>query len=152
MKIQLRLLTGIAAGAVVLTMFAVSAPITSAKSDGFVLISNGSNPIGSLSRQQISKMFLKQVVKWDNGSRVLPVDLARSSSTREAFSRAIHRKSASAIAKFWQRNIFSGRASPPPEKIDDRGVVSYVQSNPGAIGYVRLGMDLSGVHVIKLED
>ena len=38
--------------------------------------------------------------------------------------------------------IFSGRANPPPARASDADVLTYVRSNPGAIGYVAGGVEL----------
>jgi hypothetical protein len=47
-----------------------------------------------------------------------------------------------ALKIYWQRRIFSGDESPPPERVTDSDVLTYVRSNSGAIGYVLEGTDL----------
>ena len=57
--------------------------------------------------------------RWDNGELVVPVDLVPRHPVRKVFTRAVHKKSITAIGSFWQRIIFSGRGSPPTEKASE---------------------------------
>jgi hypothetical protein len=70
---------------------------------------------------------------------------------REDFSRGVHRKSASAIHAYWQKQIFGGIELPPLAKSTDAEVVALVKETPGAIGYVASGADASGVKVIAVR-
>jgi len=38
----------------------------------------------------------------------------------------------------------SGRANPPPERVSDADILTYVRSKPGAIGNVKGGAELGG--------
>jgi ABC-type phosphate transport system substrate-binding protein len=104
--------------------------------ESYKIIVNGSNPISSMTKDQISKLFLKKVTKWKNGQKVLPLDLTGTSPVRQDFSKEILGRNVWAIKAYWQKQIFSGRGVPPPEKSSDREVLAYVQENPGAIGYI----------------
>ena len=58
-------------------------------------------------------------------------------------------QSVASLKRYWQERIFSGNESPPPERVTDADVLTYVRSNPGAIGYVVEGQDLGpGVKVV----
>ncbi len=70
---------------------------------------------------------------------------------RQSFTREIHEKSVENLDAFWQRQVFSGRATPPPAKASDAEVIAYVRSAPGAIGYVSAGASTTGVKEIRLE-
>lgn len=120
------------------------------QSSSFKVIVNKENPESSLSKKQIAKHFQKKTTKWNDGTKVLPVDQSTSSSVRSDFSKSIHGKPVSSIESYWQRRIFSGRGVPPPEKKSDKQVINYVKDNPGAIGYVSSKAKLSGVKVIRI--
>ena len=105
-----------------------------ARDSGFLVVINAGNEIEAMEKDQISKIFLKKITKWANGSRVEPVDLDSQSPVREAFSRDVHGRSVASIKNYWQRQIFSGRDTPPPELDSDRKVIQFVSSHPGAIG------------------
>ena len=122
-----------------------------AQAADFKIIVNTSNPASSMEKGKISKLFLKKVSKWDDGGGVSPVDLEVSSDIRENFSKDVHGKSARQIKNYWQQQLFSGKAAPPPEKGNDDDVVNFVKTNTGAIGYVSAGTSVEGVKVIKIE-
>jgi ABC-type phosphate transport system substrate-binding protein len=127
-------------------------PASSGEPLEFRVVVHPSNTLDAMSRQDVADLFLKKVTKWPNGGPVLPVDLGDKSPVREKFSRAVHGKSAAAIAAFWQQQIFSGRGTPPTQKRDDDDVLSHVRANPGAVGYVSAGASLTDVKVVKLAD
>ena len=116
----------------------------------FKVIVNSSNPVSSITKAEASKLFLKKRSKWNHGAEVQPVELPGSSSVRGSFTQEIHNKKPAAISAYWQKQIFAGRATPPPEKGSDAEVVAYVQANPGAIGYVSSGASVSGVKVVEI--
>jgi ABC-type phosphate transport system substrate-binding protein len=123
----------------------------SSAAEPFQVVVHVSNPVSVLSAQEVSKMFLKKVSRWEGGGRVLPVDLEDRSAVREAFSQRVHAKGTVAIKAFWQRMIFSGRDVPPPEMKTVREVLDYVRDHPGAIGYVPAGTGLvDGVKPIRV--
>lgn len=122
-----------------------------ARTQGFKVIVNPKVDVSSLSKRDVSRLFLKKVKTWDNDLTVNPVDLPSNEEAREMFSRAIHGKSVSAVKAYWQQRVFSGRDVPPPEKDSDASVIAFVRNNPGAIGYVSENADLSGVKVIDVE-
>src|ERR1700687_522279 len=73
---------------------------------GFLVVVNQANPISSLSRQEVSDLFLKKTSEWPGLGRILPVDQPEGVAARESFNREIHRKSGPAIRAYWQLRIF----------------------------------------------
>jgi ABC-type phosphate transport system substrate-binding protein len=102
----------------------------------FKIVVNASNSISSMTGDEVSELFLKKVTKWQDGQKVLPVDLPDTSSIRQDFSEEVHGKKIQAVKAYWQRKIFSGRGVPPSQRSSDREVLLYVQEHVGAIGYV----------------
>lgn len=117
----------------------------------YKVIVNNSNSISSLSKKEVSDLFMKKTTKWSSGVTVAPVDLVANSSVREAFSLSIHNKAVSAIRNYWQQAAFSGAATAPPEKSNDNEVIEYVKKNPGAIGYISSGTSADGVKTISIN-
>jgi len=122
-----------------------------AQAKSYKVIVNPSNPVSSMSRDDVSRIFLKKTTKFPDGRGASPVDLPVNSPTRESFSKDIHGKSSSAVDAYWQQLIFSGRDIPPPQK-SESGVLEFVRSNGNAIGYVLPGADTAGVKVINVTD
>lgn len=118
----------------------------------FRVIVNPHNPVQSLSRSDVSKLMLRQLPRWQDGTEAQPVDLPESSPIRDAFNREIHGRKSQAIASYWQRQIFSANQVPPPTLASDDEVVAYVREQPGAIGYVSASAQLGGVREVEILD
>ena len=140
---------------------AVGAP-ASGDDAGFVVIVNSSNPVTSLTRSELSNIFLKQQSAWPDGQVIVPVDQEETSAVRAEFSRVVMKRPIAAVKSYWQKQIFSGAAVPPVEKASSEDVAVYVSTVHGAVGYVGLVAALSsgravvklpaGVKVVRLSD
>ena len=117
----------------------------------YQVIVNTNNPTDILTREQLGKMFLKKIVKWDTGTPIVPVDQVPISPARAAFTKVVHGKPVSAIASYWQQQIFAGREVPPAEKAGDAAVIAFVKANPGAIGYLSAGVAADGVKILNIR-
>ncbi len=108
----------------------------------YKVIVNAANPIGSVSRTMLGRIFLKQELDWPNGQAAQPVDLAEGTPVREDFSTVVLGRSVPAVKSYWQKQIFSGAAVPPVEKASDEEVIAFVRMFRGAVGYVRVSTQL----------
>jgi ABC-type phosphate transport system substrate-binding protein len=108
------------------------------------------NPTITLRRDEVSRLFLKKVTRWSDGRTAVPVDLVESAPARDAFSRDVHRRPASAIKKYWQQMVFSGQSAPPPEVLTEEDVLAMVRSDPAAVGYVSDEATLHGVKILDV--
>lgn len=134
----------------IVVLLATAIPAVAAD-PGFKVVVNESNTTSSITKDQLSRCFMKQTNTWINGQTVMPVDQSASSSIREVFSVAIHDRDVNAVKSFWQRQIFSGRGVPPPEKSSDDEVLTFVRANPGAVGYVSPGTATGpGIRVLEV--
>lgn len=127
---------------------AISTLVTAAD---FKVVVNNSNSSTKISKSALNAMFLKKTAKWSDGIPAAPVNQSKKSPVRDSFTSAVHRKSVAAVDSYWQQQIFSGRDVPPPEKSSDADVISFVKSNPGAIGYVSNAAAIAGVKTINVE-
>jgi ABC-type phosphate transport system substrate-binding protein len=140
------MLKRLACAAVVLV--ASAAP---AMAQDFKVIVNSANSTTDLPADVATKLFLKQTTKFPNGTAAQPVDLAKTSAVRAAFSKAVLGRAVSAVESYWQQQIFSGKDVPPSSKASDEEVIAFVKSNPGGIGYVSAGASTAGVKVIDVK-
>lgn len=138
------------AATVIVALAAFALPAVATGQD-FKVVVNASNSTTEISKADLSKCFMKQASTWISGQQIAPVDQAADSEVRKAFSEAIHKRDVGAVKSFWQRQIFSGRGVPPPEKASDQEVLAFVRSNPGGVGYVSPGTQLgSGLKELKV--
>ncbi len=124
-------------------------PVASAAAE-YVVIVNTANSASTLARPDAARLFLRSTTQWPGGEHVKPVDLAKGSPVRKAFTKEVLGRSIGAIEQYWTQSVFSGRAVPPPEKRTDAEVVAYVREYPGAIGYVSPGADTDGVRRVTI--
>ena len=124
-----------------------------AQSGGFVVVVNANNPMSSISKSDLSKLFTKKTRSWPSGAAAMPVDLATGNPVRDAFTEKVHGKSTRAIGSYWQQQIFSGRDVPPPERKSDDEVLDFVRANAGGVGYVAAGTRVgNGVKTLTVTD
>lgn len=116
------------------------------------IIVHPDNPVETLKRSEVSRLFLKKTLSWADGTPVVPIDLDVKAPAREAFSQHVHRRAPEAIKKYWQRMVFTGRAAPPPEVATEEEVLAHVRSDPAAIGYVSDEVVLRGVKILDVID
>jgi TonB family protein len=117
------------------------------ESGSFKVIVNPANPATSVSKAQLTSMFLRRTGTWDNGQPVQPVDQTEASPLRQAFSREVLGMAPAAAA---QRMAASPTGDPPLSVATDREVLAYVRLKPGAIGYVSASTPVPGVKVVPI--
>jgi TonB family protein len=124
----------------------LSPAATASAQEGFRIVVNIQNPVSTLSKPQIAKLFLENTT-WDTGVTAAPVDLPPNSPVRDGFSRDILGLPVP-VAVDRLRDAAKAGGNPPPTMASDREVLAYVRLKPGAIGYVSLGADVAGVRVV----
>jgi hypothetical protein len=132
-------------------LLALTADPAASPAQDFAVIVNASNPVSTLSKDEVAKLFLKKTVAWQSGQSASPVELPATAKVREAFAREVLNKSVAQVRSYWQQQIFSGRDVPPPEKPNEDEVLAFVRANPNAIGYVSRTANMGrGVKVVPL--
>jgi ABC-type phosphate transport system substrate-binding protein len=120
--------------------------------ESFRVVVHGSNSADSLTREELSDLYLQKATQWSSGSRALPVDQDERSPVRRSFSEDVHGRSVNAINWYWRRNLFAGSGRVPPVVLaSDEQVLQFVATNPTAIGYVSPLVSLEGYEVRVLE-
>ncbi|HYT77146.1 MAG TPA: substrate-binding domain-containing protein [Vicinamibacterales bacterium] len=117
----------------------------------YTLVVHTTNPIAHLSRDQVSKIFLRKITLWDDRQPVLPIDQTPDSPVRRSFTKQILQRTIAWVETWWQQQTFAGVGVAPPERRSDLEVLEYIRKYPTAIGYVRadvpIGSDVKTVTV-----
>jgi hypothetical protein len=88
-----------------------------------------------LTRNEAELIYRRKQVYWGDGVRVQPVNLPASSPLRRMFSQCMLGEAPDAMEDYWREMYFHGVL--PPHVLDsEQAVVLFVNSTPGAIGYV----------------
>jgi ABC-type phosphate transport system substrate-binding protein len=124
-----------------------------ARSADFVIVVHPSVRGSQIRRSVLASIYQKDVVRWGNELRIVPVDQSGQATVREAFTREVLGLSLGEVQKFWEQRLATNRQLPPITRASDEEVLVFVASNKGAIGYVRPGTELpAGVRVVTLTD
>jgi ABC-type phosphate transport system substrate-binding protein len=117
------------------------------------LVVHASNSIPSITKSKAADLFLKRVTRWDNGRAVVPVDLSEKTPARAMFCKALLGKEVVWVKSYWQKMIFSGRATPPAELSSEAELLDFIRNNADAIGYVGESATLpAGVKVLPVVE
>jgi len=136
----------------VASVLTLTRPAPADAGEGYMVVVNQANPLGRMSRVDLSKLFLKRTATWPGGAAAVPCDLSGTSPTRKAFSQSVHGKPLWVVVAFWQQEIASGRSQPPSVCSTEQAALQAVQDNPGAVAYVAEGLPLGpGVKVLLLD-
>jgi len=120
---------------------------------GVTVIVHQSNAVDSITKAKVADLFLKRVTRWENGRAVIPVDQSEKSAARAAFTKDLLGKEVSWVKSYWQKMIFSGRATPPAELSSDNQVLDFIRANADAIGYVSDGTVIpAGVKALTVQN
>jgi ABC-type phosphate transport system substrate-binding protein len=115
------------------------------------LVVHASNSIPSITKSRAADLFLKRVTRWDNGRAVIPVDLSEKTPARAVFCKEMLGKEVAWVKSYWQKMIFSGRATPPAELSSEAELLDFIRNNADAIGYVGESATLpAGVKVVPV--
>lgn len=101
-----------------------------------LVVAGINNPSITLSKNQISDVFLGKVTSLPDGSSVTLVDQPESNPLRDEFYLKVANKSAAQAKAHWAKLYFTGRGVPPREGKDSSDVKKILNSTHGAIGYI----------------
>jgi len=129
---------------------AFTAPLHAQDKD-FVVIVNAFNPFVTIKADDLSRIFLKKTATWSNGQAAQPVDQSEGSNLRRRFTARVLNRDTGSVKSYWQQQVFSGRAVPPPALDNDAAVLEFVRQHPYGVGYVAASTPLtSEVRVIAV--
>lgn len=98
-----------------------------------VVIGNLKNDLLLLNSTQVEDIFMGRTRSLPNGRMALPVD---QSILRPDFYQALTARPIEQINAYWAKIMFTGQASPPVILADDDAVISIINENKDAIGYI----------------
>jgi len=134
--------------ATVILAVAVMMPSGSVLADGIVVVVNPANPVASLDKAEVARLFLGRSKTFPDGGDATVVTSDEGNSTRAAFEQAALGKSESQMKAYWAKQMFSGQGSPPDSVGDDAAVKAKVASDPSAVGYLPASMVDGTVKVV----
>ena len=113
-----------------------------------VVVMSARSDIATLSKAQVSQIFLAKSAALPDGSRATPVDQTDGSAVRNDFYTRVAGKDAAQMRAYWSQLMFTGKAQRPKQLASDAAVVAAVAASPGTIGYVNAAAVNSSVKVV----
>lgn len=94
----------------------------------------GHADMGKLDAAMVQKIFTGKLVKV-NGVDVTAVNV-KPGPLRDQFLQNFLQQTDAKYTAYWAIRLFVGKGAPPPELSSPAEVIKFVESTPGAIGYV----------------
>jgi ABC-type phosphate transport system substrate-binding protein len=116
-----------------------------------VVIVNKANPVSQISAIKLAQYYRGELALWGEGTKVIPVDLSERDPLAVRFTETILKMNMQTKQQMWTAKLLAGKGSPPMQYKDEAAVVSFVASEPGAIGYVSKGSVNDSVKVLTVD-
>ena len=104
-----------------------------ARAGHLVVIPHSASAIQTLSREQVSRIFLGRLKLLPTGERVTVVEVE---SLRERFYQKLLSRNLAEVNAYWARLQFSGRTQPPLRLASDEEALAAVLAGRNVVGYV----------------
>ena len=116
-------------------MFTLLSVSSVALAADYVLITDNSNPVTTISAKDVKNIYLGKKSVWSDGSHIT-VFTQIGSSVNKVFMKEMARKTPQQYSTYWKKSLFTGTGLPPKDFSTDEAVKAAVAAKPGAIGYI----------------
>ena len=124
---------------------AVSLMFAQAHAGEIVVIGNSNVP--KMDAAIIQKIYTGKIISV-SGINVTPVGVKPGTSARNLFLQGFLNQDEEKYTAYWTVRRYIGKGAPPAELASDADVIKYVQSTPGAVGYIDEAELKPGMNVI----
>ncbi len=100
-----------------------------------VVVVGSRHPVSTLTKAQVTDLFLGRAKEFPNGSPALTAIIAAGPSKDEFFERILS-KTDSQARSIWARLVFTGIGTGPREINDATQMKRLLAANPNAIGFI----------------
>lgn len=147
----------IAMAGLVATFCAVSGEADASSKRELVVIANKANAVGSISKAELSSIYLGKRRTWVTGDIVKPCDLQESGVDEEQssmahFSSKFLNKDIATLKNYWIKMIFSGKGEPPHVFHKAEDIIHFVSEDPAALGYIYSDQVTGAVRVVPIGE
>jgi ABC-type phosphate transport system substrate-binding protein len=129
-------------------LFALQGLAVGQGSADVVAVVSSTSAVTTLSKDQVTDIFLGKVSRFPNGTQAIPIDQADGSPTRDEFYATYTGKSPAQVKSHWAKIIFTGRGEPPKAAATNAAARQLIAANPQAIGYLERNAVDSSVKIL----
>lgn len=116
------------------------------------IITHLDNPVTSVTRSELARIFMRTQTTWPDNSRCIPIDQRGDSPIRREFSRVILKKTVYEMKRYWMQETMTGNSKPPVSLEGAVTVKKYVQKIAGSVGYIYLDEVDETVRIVGVTD
>lgn len=122
----------------------------SAWAEPIAVVVNKSNSSDDISTLELARIFEAKLNRWQDGTKIVPINREFAAMIRETFSQVVHSKGVDKMRAYWYDQQYHG-ITPPMTQESSVAVKRLVARVPGAIGYIYLSEVDDTVKVIKVD-
>ncbi|WP_286263123.1 hypothetical protein [Thalassotalea atypica] len=104
--------------------------------------------VEQLSKSEVIDIFMGKYAAFPNGELAVPVEFIGSRELKKIFYKQLINRNLASVNAYWARLKFSGRKRTVVDKETINDVISYLEKNPLAIGYIPASAMTSGLKVV----
>jgi len=113
-----------------------------------VVVSKANN-VGSLSREEVRRIFMGEKSSWPGGRRIVVLMLAPDQAERAVILREVYKMNESDYTRYFLQAAFAGRVEEAPKELPSAvQMKARLAANPAAIGYLKKEDVGDGVKVV----
>ena len=117
-------------------------------SAGVSVIVHPSASVGSMSEDDIARLFLGKAKNFPDGGQAVPINQDEGSAVRDSFNDTVCKKNSNQYKAYWSQLVFTGKGTPPKDAGDDGAVKALISANPNMIGYIDSSVVDASVKVV----
>jgi hypothetical protein len=136
---------------VLLIALAASIDVRADDEPGYEVIVHPKSTATEVDKTLLRDAYLKRAIEWPDGTTLHPIGLSARFPVHDRFVRDVIGKTPAQLRNYWNQQIFSGKAVPPPEVDSIDAEIEYVIGHPGAVGYLPAGTDAKGARVVHVR-
>lgn len=100
-----------------------------------VVIVNSAND-AAISKSDVRRIYMGKSGQFPNGKPTKAVNYESTNELRNKFDKSLLNRDSAQIQALWAKLVFTGQGVPPTMVADANEVISFVKSEPNAIGYI----------------
>ena len=114
---------------------------------GVVVVVSAKSDVTTLTKAQVSQLFLNKASNFPAGGAAAPVDQATGASRNEFYTK-VASKDAAQMKAYWAQLTFTGKGKQPKQLGGGGEVKKFVAGSTSAIGYIDAGEVDASVRVV----
>jgi ABC-type phosphate transport system substrate-binding protein len=131
----------------VLASAALASMVAAAHAEVVVVVS-AKSAVSTLTKDQVSDIFLGKAATFPQGGQAVPIDLAPGAANRDEFYTKVTGRTAAQLKSYWAKQSFSGKGTAPKAVAGDDEVKKLIAANPNTISYIDKSRVDSSVKVV----